>query len=298
MNSRTFAPLLGCLLLATAPGCGANSPAPGGQASPPPTTSTTSTASPAALPSPGGTATGPTGVPQTASPLAPLPGAGRNPEARSVAVLTLIADPANPLGLDAKEKRELGEAIFQAGLYRDQTRFRQSVLHPLLGDLWSSQLPAMNWEPDITPEAEFLKTAEEALKELDARAAGQKATASPLPEELKSAASLDEPVDTEESDYEKAVPPQDRLTLMNLGYLIRDVAPDLEPATAAKVAAETRELVVCAEQMQKQWTIIQKIATKGDRAAKVTAEESKIGIPDLSDANQKAQMWADDARED
>lgn len=294
MNSRIFGAVIGGLLLVSGPGCGTNSPTPAGESSPPATASPT-----AAVPAtPTGTAPGPTGSPMSASPLVPLPGTGKNPEVRSVAILTLISAPGNPLGLTPDETRELGEAVFRAGQDRDQTRFRQSVLYPLLGDLWSSQLPAMNWPPDTTPEAEFLKAAEEALKELDKRAGSQKASPSPLPEELKSEALLDTPVDQEESDYEKAVPSEDRLTLMNLGYLIRDVAPELAPDTAAKVAAETRELVGCAQRMQKQWATIAKIATKGDRAAKVTAEEAKIGIPDLPEANQKAQLWADEVRGD
>lgn len=218
---------------------------------------------------------------------------GANELQRRALALQAVADPANPLKLDAKEMTELSDSLRRLEMYRDRYDFRMAEAYASLKDYWRKGEDIAP-PPGATPEGTFAVNAAKARTALAARAGGAKAQAAPYPAELQQPRTSLDP-DAPDGPWDGVVAGEQRHTLQALPQFMEEVAPQLSPEQAAHALAELDQLEVLAREQEAAWKNVVSIAEAGKRKDMLgqVALGQDADLPPLLD---KGIAWAHGAR--
>lgn len=276
---KTRALLLVALLLGL-PACSATPPAPVssprplGSGSPPPPGRAVPGMSPSA-----------TGSPEAKGPQGQV--------VEDVALLQLIADPANPLKLGDAEREDLRLRLLHVADAHERVNFRKRALHDAAPDLWEAAVrPAISKETDA--QKAFLQDSEDAVEELRRKAGDAVSQPVPLPEHLPPPGSP--PVEKPDADASPEQKEVDAVDLQVLGLMLNDLAAEATPEQARKLLPEVLSLQEYVRDMQTRYAELRKAALSTPaRESAVQARAAGLSWDDLdlTLAQNTALEWAD-----
>lgn len=280
---KTRALVLAALLLGL-PGCSATPPAPTSAPRPP------ESGSP---PPPGRAVPGMTPA-ATSSPEAKGP---QGQVVEDVALLQLIADPANPLKLTDAEREDLRLRLLYVADAHERVNFRKRAIHDAAPELWEAAVrPAISKETDA--QKAFLQDSEDAVEVLRGKAGTEAVQPVPLPDHLPPPGSP--PVEKPDTDLSAEQKKVDAVDLQVLGLMLADLAAEASPEQARKLLPEVLSLQEYVRDLQTRYGELRKTAlTTPARESAVQARAAGLSWDDLdlTVAQTAALEWADAQKE-